>query len=251
MINNKRIVVVMPAYNAEQTLLRTYEEIPRDVVDHVIIVDDHSTDRTLKIAAGLEGVEVLGHAVNSGYGANQKTCYRRALECGADVIVMIHPDYQYTPKLCTAIASMVAYDVYDCVLGSRILGTGALRGGMPLYKYFANRFLTMFQNVLLQEKLSEYHSGYRAFSRVALEAIPFQDNSDDFIFDNEILVQMHHGGFRIGEVSCPTRYAPESSSIGLGSSLRYGWAVVLTTLNYLLHRWNLKRSAIFSGVRSR
>lgn len=251
MLNDRRVAVVMPAYNAERTLLRTYREIPRDVVDHVIVVDDGSSDRTREIAAGLQGVEVLAHAENQGYGGNQKTCYGRALETGADVIVMIHPDYQYTPRLCTAMASMVAYGVYDCVLGSRILGTGALRGGMPVYKYLANRFLTMFQNLMLGAKLSEYHTGYRAYSRTALEAIPFERNSDDFVFDNQLLLQLLHGGYEIGELSCPTRYAPESSSISLRGSLRYGAKVILNTLTLLLHRWNLKPSVVFADVRKK
>ncbi len=251
MLNGKRIVVVMPAYNAEQTVEQTVAEIPRPVVDHIILVDDHSHDDTVAVAARLEGVEVIEHERNKGYGGNQKTCYRRALACEADVIVMVHPDYQYTPRLCCAIASMVAYGVYDCVLGSRILGTTALRGGMPLYKYVANRLLTMFQNILLGVKLSEYHTGYRAFSRAALEAIPFADNSDEFVFDNQVLLQLVAGGYRIGELSCPTRYAPESSSISFRKSVRYGLGVVGMTLRLLVHRLGWRRSPLFARVNPR
>ncbi|MGA2697071.1 MAG: glycosyltransferase family 2 protein, partial [Terriglobales bacterium] len=211
MINGKHIAVVLPAYNAEKTLEATVRELP-DLVDITILVDDHSSDRTLEEAVRL-GVRAFVHDRNYGYGRNQQTCYREALAAGADVVIMVHPDYQYTPLLVTAMASMVAYDVYDVVLGSRIIGGGALRGGMPVWKYIANRFLTAFENLFLGIKLSEYHTGYRAFSRRALTELPLLENSDDFVFDNQMLAQCAYFGFRIGEVSCPTRYFKEASSI--------------------------------------
>jgi len=240
MIHGRKIIVVMPAYNAGQTLERTYSEIPRDVVDDIILVDDSSGDNTLQAARKL-GIKYLVHPVNRGYGANQKTCYRLALEEGADIVVMLHPDYQYTPKLITAMAAMVASDEYDVVLGSRILGSGALKGGMPLYKYFSNRVLTLFQNLLMGQKLSEYHTGYRSFSRKVLETLPLSENSDDFIFDNQMLVQAIHFGFRIGEISCPTRYIAESSSISFRRSVIYGFGVLLSSLLFRLARWKLLR----------
>jgi glycosyltransferase involved in cell wall biosynthesis len=221
MISGKKVIVVMPAYNAELTLRQTYAEIDRSVVDEVILVDDKSSDLTIEVARSL-GIAIVQHESNLGYGANQKTCYRLALEAGADIVVMLHPDYQYTPKLIPAMAGMLASDVYDVVLGSRILGGYALRGGMPLYKYIANRVLTFVENVLTGLKLSEYHTGYRAFRREVLEALPLERNDDDFIFDNEILLQAAFWNFRIAEITCPTKYFPEASSINFRRSLKYG-----------------------------
>jgi len=234
MINGKRIAVVMPAYNAEKTLEATIREVP-ELVDIRILVDDHSSDRTVDLAARL-GLHVFLHDRNYGYGRNQQTCYREALAAGADVVIMLHPDYQYTPLLITALASMVAYDVYDVVLGSRIIGGRALRGGMPLYKYVANRLLTAFENLFLGVKLSEYHTGYRAFSSKVLTELPLLENSDDFVFDNQMLAQCVHFGFRIGEVSCPTKYFAEASSINFRSSVKYGFGVLATTLQFSLQR---------------
>jgi glycosyltransferase involved in cell wall biosynthesis len=218
MINGKRIAVVLPAYNAAQTLRQTWAEIPHDIVDRVILTDDGSRDETVQVSRSL-GIHTLVHDRNMGYGANQKTCYRAALDEGADIVIMLHPDYQYTPKLVTALASMIAYGVYDAVLGSRILGNGALSGGMPAYKYVANRILTLVQNQMLGRKLSEYHTGYRAFSRQVLEKLPLEENSNDFAFDNQMITQMVFFGFAIGEVSCPNRYEAESSSIGVSRSV--------------------------------
>ncbi len=246
MINDQKIVVVMPAYNAEQTLERTFRALPHDVIDEVIVVDDASVDRTEEMARKLPGVHVIRHRDNMGYGANQKTCYKKALELGGDVVVMVHPDYQYEPRLVIAMASMIAQGVYDAVIASRILGTGALAGGMPLYKYLANRFLTAYQNFLIPYKLSEYHSGYRAFSSTVLESLPLQHNSDDFIFDNQMLVQVIANGFAMGEVSCPTRYMKDSSSISLGRSVKYGLGVMLTTLEYKFSQLGLHRSERFA-----
>lgn len=245
MINDKKIVVVMPAYNAERTLERTYESLPHDIVDHVILVDDCSSDDTIAVAENLNIAHTIRHESNMGYGANQKTCYAKALELGADVVVMVHPDYQYEPRLVTAMTSMIAAGVYDCVIASRILGVGALRGGMPIYKYIANRILTAYQNLLLPFKLSEYHSGYRAFSRPLLEALPLEENSDDFLFDNQMLVQVITQGFAVGEVSCPTRYLPDSSSINLRRSVQYGLAVIATTIEYKLSQIGVIRSRRF------
>jgi glycosyltransferase involved in cell wall biosynthesis len=244
MINGKRIAVVLPAYNAEKTLAATVRELP-DLVDIRILVDDHSSDRTIEIAAQL-GLQFFVHDQNYGYGRNQQTCYREALAAGADVIIMVHPDYQYTPLLVTAMASMVAYGVYDVVLGSRIIGGQALRGGMPMYKYVANRFLTAFENLFLGLKLSEYHTGYRAFSRDVLMSLPLLENSDDFVFDNQMLAQCAHFGFRIGEVSCPTKYFKEASSINFRRSVKYGLGVVATSLQFALQRMGLARFRIFS-----
>jgi glycosyltransferase involved in cell wall biosynthesis len=246
MLNQQRIVVVFPAYNAARTLEKTYREIPHDIVDATILVDDASRDETVARARELGVDHVIRHPQNRGYGGNQKTCYQKALEVGADVVVMVHPDYQYTPKLITALSSLIAYGVYDIALGSRILGTGALRGGMPRYKYAANRLLTLAQNLLLSHKLSEYHTGYRAFSRRVLESLPLEENSDDFVFDNQMLVQAIHFGYRIAEVSCPTLYSPESSSISFRRSVRYGLGVLRTSLQFRLERWGLKRSAFLS-----
>jgi glycosyltransferase involved in cell wall biosynthesis len=244
MLHQRKIVVVLPAYHAEQTLERTYRAIPLDVVDDVLLVDDASTDRTLAVAREL-GIRTFAHATNLGYGANQKTCYREALAAGADIVVMLHPDYQYDPRLIPAMAGMVASGVYDVVLGSRILGGGALRGGMPLYKYVSNRLLTLVQNLFVGAKLSEYHTGYRAYARSVLETLPIDHNSDDFVFDNEIIVQALAAGFRIGEVSCPASYFPEASSISFGRSVTYGLGVLRTSVLYRLWAWGLARPRIF------
>lgn len=234
MLNKKKIVVVLPAYRAEATLEKTCAEIDRTIIDEVILVDDASDDRTTEIAMGL-GIGIHVHEKNLGYGGNQKTCYRLALESKADIVVMLHPDYQYTPKLLSAMASMIAYGEYDLVLGSRILGNGALKGGMPLYKYVANRFLTAVENLLLDVKLSEYHTGYRAYSRKLLKTIPFEKNSDDFVFDNQLIVQAVHHQFKIGEISCPAKYFKEASSINFTRSLKYGLGVLGCSFAYLLH----------------
>ncbi|HTM41715.1 MAG TPA: glycosyltransferase family 2 protein [Terriglobales bacterium] len=244
MINGKRICVVLPAYNAEQTLEQTVRELP-DLVDIRILVDDYSTDQTLQVAHRL-GLHTYVHDRNYGYGRNQQTCYREALNAGADVIIMVHPDYQYTPLLVTAMASMVAHGVYDVVLGSRILGGGALRGGMPVYKYISNRCLTLVQNWFLGAKLSEYHTGYRAFSRRVLEELPLLENSDDFVFDNQMLAQCVFFGFHIGEVSCPTKYFPEASSINFRRSVKYGLGVLATSLQYGLQKAGVARFRIFN-----
>ena len=244
MLNGKRIIVVMPAHNAAKTLERTYREIPHDIVDEVILTDDASTDDTIAVAGNL-GIKTLVHTRNKGYGANQKTCYTEALKSGADIVVMVHPDYQYTPKLIAALASMIAYGVYDAVIASRIIGNTALRGGMPIYKYVSNRFLTFVQNILTGQKLSEYHTGFRAYSKEIFDVVPLQDNSDDFIFDNQMLVQIHFFGFRIGELSCPTKYFPEASSINFIRSLKYGIGVLWTSLIYRLVKIGLAQSRIF------
>ena len=243
MINGKRIAVVLPAYNAERTLEATVRELP-DIVDERILVDDHSSDATAALARKL-GLTVEVHPRNRGYGGNQKTCYAKALEAGADVVVMLHPDYQYNPLLVTPIATMIAYGVYDVALGSRILGGGALRGGMPVYKYVSNRFLTAFQNLMMGAKLSEYHTGFRAFSRELLRALPLEANSDDFVFDNQMLAQAVLAGARIGEISCPTRYFPEASSINFRRSSIYGLGVLKTSVLLRLARWGVYRSRIF------
>lgn len=245
MIHGKKIVVVMPAYNAEKTLRQTWDELPFEVVDEVVLVDDASKDSTVEMARVL-GVRTLVHLLNMGYGANQKTCYREALRLGADVVVMIHPDYQYSPRLVTAMASMIVSGHYDVVLGSRILGGTALKGGMPLYKYVANRFLTLVENLAIGVKLSEYHTGFRAYSRKALETLPLEKNSDDFVFDNEILAQAVYFGFQIGEISCPTRYFDDASSINFSRSVKYGLGVMATSLKFLLQKYGIVRSAIFT-----
>ncbi len=247
MLHHKKIIVVMPAYNAALTVKKTYDEIPHDIVDQVILVDDKSHDSTIEVAHRL-GIETIPHVKNLGYGGNQKTCYQAALARGADIVIMLHPDYQYTPKLITAMASLIAEDLFDCVLGSRILGTGALAGGMPLYKYIANRGLTLFQNWLLSYKLSEYHTGYRAFSRKILETVPIMDNSDDFVFDNQMLAQIIYAGFSVAEITCPTRYFKEASSINLPRSVQYGFGVLGVSVACLLHRWGLRRSALFTPL---
>jgi len=245
MINGKRVAVVLPAYNAEKTLEATVRELPA-LVDLRILVDDHSADETVRVASQL-GLKVFRHDANYGYGRNQQTCYREALNAGADLVIMVHPDYQYSPLLVTPIASMIAFGVYDIVLGSRILGGGALRGGMPRYKYIANRLLTAFQNLILGAKLSEYHTGYRGFSREALMKLPLLENSDDFVFDNEILTQAVYFGLRIGEVSCPTKYFEEASSISFTRSVRYGFGVLATSMKYALQKMGLARFRIFSA----
>lgn len=245
MLNGKRIAVVMPAYNAEKTLPATVHELP-EVVDMRILVDDNSADRTVEVAREL-GLVHFVHDRNYGYGRNQQTCYREALAEGADVVIMLHPDYQYTPLLVTAMASMVAYGVYDVVLGSRIIGGQALRGGMPLYKYIFNRLLTAFQNLFLGIKVSEYHTGYRAFSREVLTKLPLIENSDDFVFDNQMLAQCAYFGFRIGEVSCPTKYFPEASSINFRRSVKYGLGVLATTLQFAFQKWGLASYRIFDA----
>ncbi len=246
MINGKHIVVVMPAYNASKTLEKTVRELP-EMVDTKILVDDKSTDETVKIAEAL-GLRVFVHDKNYGYGRNQQTCYREALAAGADIVVMVHPDYQYTPLLVTSMASMIAYGVYDVVLGSRILGGGALKGGMPLYKYVANRFLTAVQNAFTGAKLSEYHTGFRAFSKEVLISLPILENSDDFVFDNEMLAQCICFGYRIGELSCPTKYFDEASSINFVRSVKYGFGVLSTTLKCWLQRFGIAHYRLFSST---
>jgi glycosyltransferase involved in cell wall biosynthesis len=247
MLNGKKIVVVMPAYNAERTLRRTYEEIPHEIVDDVILVDDKSSDATAQLSKSL-GISTILHTQNLGYGGNQKTCYKTALQKGADIVIMLHPDYQYTPKLITAMASLISEGLFDCVLGSRILGVGALKGGMPLYKYVSNRLLTFYQNLLLRHKLSEYHTGYRAFSREILETLPLDKNSDDFIFDNQMLLQIIYANFSIGEITCPTRYFEDASSISFVRAVKYGLSVITTTLELVGHRWKISSSPRFSSL---
>lgn len=238
----------MPAYNAAATLEQTYREIPHEIVDDVILVDDKSHDETASVARSLGIEHIIVHERNTGYGGNQKSCYRAALDLGADVVIMLHPDYQYTPKLAQSMASLLAEGVFDCALGSRILGKGALRGGMPVYKYFSNRVLTAFQNFLLNYKLSEYHTGYRAFTREVLERLPLENNSDNFLFDNQMLAQIIYANYDIGEVTCPTRYEEGSSSISLMASLQYGLGVVATALQFRLHRWGIYSSVLFSPI---
>ncbi|MCX6339516.1 MAG: glycosyltransferase family 2 protein [Candidatus Aureabacteria bacterium] len=245
MLEGKKIVVVLPAYNAEKTLEKTYHEIPRGIVDVILLTDDRSSDNTVSVAKKL-GIEVHVHDENRGYGGNQKTCYREALKKGADIVIMLHPDYQYPPKLITAMAGLIASGMFDVVLGSRILGGMALRGGMPLYKYFFNRALTFMENILLGQKISEYHTGYRGFSREVLSSLPLLENSDDFIFDNQILAQAIYFGYRIGELTAPSQYTRESSSIGFGRSVAYGWGVVGTALQFVLQKLRLGRFSIFN-----
>ena len=241
MINGRKLVVVLPAYNAGKTLEKTYREIPADIVDEVILVDDGSSDDTVGVAHSLQIRHVIRHDSNRGYGGNQKTCYDKALELGADIVVMLHPDYQYTPRLISAMACLIAWDVYPVVFGSRILGKGARTGGMPLYKLIANRILTLLQNLLLGEKLSEYHTGYRAFSASVLKRIAYHRNSDNFIFDNEIVSQIFMAGFPIAEITCPTRYFEDASSIKLAASIRYGLGVLRVSMQHVLHRAGLIR----------
>jgi glycosyltransferase involved in cell wall biosynthesis len=250
MIDNRKICVVLPAYNAARTLEMTVREIPADIVDDVILVDDASTDDTMQLANKL-GVFAVRHDRNRGYGGNQKTCYRLALERGADIVIMLHPDYQYTPKLLLPMASMLSSGFFDVVLGSRILGTGALAGGMPLYKYIANRILTLAQNMMVGHKLSEYHTGYRGFTRSVLTALPLEQNSDDFIFDNQMLAQVIYMGFRVGEISCPAKYFAEASSINFRRSVTYGLGVLETSLVFRLARLGFDRGTIFEGLRKK
>ncbi|WP_435357080.1 glycosyltransferase family 2 protein [Emticicia sp. SJ17W-69] len=244
MYNGKKVVIVMPAYRASLTVERTYKEIPFDIVDEVILVDDHSPDDTSQVAQSIGIQHVIRHDVNKGYGGNQKTCYTKALEIGADIVVMVHPDYQYTPKLIRAMVSIIGEDLYPVVFGSRILGKGALKGGMPLYKYIANRFLTLTQNILMSQKLSEYHTGYRAFSKEVLQAVPFKKCDDDFIFDNEMIAQIFWKGFEIAEVTCPTKYFEEASSINFARSSKYGLGVLRVSIRYFfsklgIFKWDL------------
>lgn len=248
MLKDKKIVVVMPAYNAALTLKKTYSEIPMDIVDEVILVDDKSSDETVETAKTIGIKHVISHERNKGYGGNQKTCYQKALELGADVVIMLHPDYQYTPKLIESISYMIVNGLYPVVLGSRILGNGALKGGMPRYKYFFNRCLTWFQNVMTGQKLSEYHTGYRAFSREVLEKIPFMRNSDDFVFDNQMLAQIIYADYDIGEITCPTKYFPDASSINFRRSCRYGLGVLQTSLQFRLQKWHLAKFHIFANL---
>ena len=245
MLNGKRIAIVLPAYNAAKTLEKTYHEIPMDIVDTVVLVDDASKDQTTQRAEELGISNLIRHEENRGYGANQKSCYAKALELEVDIIIMLHADYQYTPKLIHAMSSMIAYDVYPVVIGSRILGKGALKGGMPIYKYIANRFLTSFQNVLMAQKLSEYHTGYRAFSKEVFQEINIENNSDDFVFDNQMLAQLCFKGYSIGEVSCPTKYDERSSSINFKRSIIYGLGVMKTAVKYRLAKWRIYTSKIF------
>lgn len=245
MLNGQKIIVVMPAYNAAQTLEKTVAEIPRDVVDEILLVDDFSADETVRLARELD-LTVYCHERNFGYGRNQKTCYREALKHAADIVVMVHPDYQYSPKLIVPMAGMIAYGEYDVVMGSRILGKGALTGGMPLYKYVANRFLTLAQNLLIDQKLSEYHTGFRAFRREVIESLPLEENSDDFVFDNEMIAQAVYFDWRIGEISCPTRYFEEASSINFSRSVKYGLGVLATSVKFRLHRWKLIKTRLFA-----
>jgi glycosyltransferase involved in cell wall biosynthesis len=246
MLNGKKIVVVLPAYNAELTLEKTYNEIPFQVVDDVVLVDDAGNDNTSELAKRIGIKHVVRHEKNKGYGGNQKTCYDTARKLGADIVIMLHPDYQYTPTLITAMASIIAYEVYPVVFGSRILGMGALKGGMPLYKFIFNRCLTLFQNVLMHQKLSEYHTGYRAFSKEVLEAVNYQLCSDDFVFDNEMAAQIFFKGYEIAEVTCPTKYFPEASSINFKRSTIYGMGVLRTSVIYRLQKWGLGKFQIFS-----
>jgi glycosyltransferase involved in cell wall biosynthesis len=245
MINSKKIVVVLPAYNAGKTLSDTYHEIPFDIVDDVILVDDNSNDNTKEIAKQLGIKHIILHEQNLGYGGNQKSCYNKALEIGGDIIIMLHPDYQYTPKLIHSMSYLIANEVYPVVIGSRILGKGALKGGMPLYKYVANRFLTLFQNILMNQKLSEYHTGYRAYSRAVLEQIDFNKNSNDFIFDNQFIAQIFHKGFEIAEITCPTKYFEDASSINFSRSLKYGLGVMTVAVTYSLSKSKIYQSRLF------
>jgi glycosyltransferase involved in cell wall biosynthesis len=248
MIENRRVCVVLPAYNAARTLEKTFREIPADIVDDVILVDDASTDDTMQQASKL-GIFAVRHDRNRGYGGNQKTCYRLALERGADIVIMLHPDYQYTPRLLLPMAAMLSSGLFDVVLGSRILGIGALAGGMPLYKYVSNRVLTLIQNIVIGHKLSEYHTGYRGFTRSVVEALPLDRNSDDFIFDNQMLSQVIYMGFRVGEISCPAKYFPEASSINFRRSVTYGLGVLKTSIDFRLARLGFDRGTIFEGLR--
>lgn len=248
MIKNKKVIVVLPAYNAEKTLEQTYHEIPFDIVDEVILVDDKSNDKTVDKAKVLGIKHIVIHDHNMGYGANQKSCYNEALKLGADIVVMLHPDYQYTPKLIHSMAYLIANEVYPVVLGSRILGKGALKGGMPLYKYFFNRVLTLSQNILMNAKLSEYHTGFRAYSRQVLETINYNINSNDFVFDNQVLAQIHFAGFEMAEITCPTKYENNSSSINFKRSVKYGFGVIRTSLQFLMQKAGLAKFTYLTPV---
>lgn len=241
LILGKKLIIVLPAYNAAKTIEKTYNEIPFDIVDDVILVDDNSKDDTVQVAGKLNIKHIVQHEKNKGYGGNQKSCYNKARELGADIVVMLHPDYQYTPKLIHSMSYIIAEGLYPVVFGSRILGKGALKGGMPWYKYVANRILTLFQNTLMNQKLSEYHTGYRAFSKEVLEAIPYQLNSDDFIFDNQMVAQIFFAGFEIGEITCPTKYFDEASSINISRSAVYGLGVLKVSMQYRLAKWGLSK----------
>lgn len=245
MLKGNRICVVLPAYNAAKTLEATYNEIPFQIVDEVVLVDDRSSDQTVSVAEKLGIRHILQHHSNLGYGANQKTCYEKALELGADIIVMLHPDYQYDPRLIESMCYLIANQVYPVVLGSRILGMGARKGGMPRYKYFFNRCLTAFQNLLMHQKLAEYHTGYRAFSADVIRNIHLEQDSDDFVFDNQMLAQIFYAGYEIAEITCPTKYFPEASSINFRRSLTYGWGVICTAISYRLQKWHLGHFKIF------
>jgi len=245
MINNRIITVVLPAYNAAKTLEIIYNEIPFDIVDHVILVDDKSKDETVEVARNLGIKHIIVHEENKGYGGNQKSCYRKAVELGSDIVVMLHPDYQYTPKLIQSMCYIIANDLYHVVFGSRILGKGALKGGMPTYKYIANRFLTLSQNILMNQKLSEYHTGFRAFSGEVLKKIRYELNSDDFVFDNQMVAQIFYAGYEIAEITCPTKYFKEASSINLKRSTIYGLGVLKTSLSYFLQKMKIARYRIF------
>ncbi|MBC8343740.1 MAG: glycosyltransferase family 2 protein [Bacteroidetes bacterium] len=247
MIKGLKIVVVLPAYNAEKTLKQTFDEIPHDIVDEIVLVDDFSNDNTIEIAKNIGIKHIISHDQNLGYGGNQKSCYNKAIELGADIIIMLHPDYQYTPKLIPAISSILASDLYLVVYASRILGRGAKKGGMPWYKYIANRLLTLFQNLMMHQKLSEYHTGYRAFRREVLEKIAFMNNSNDFLFDNQITAQIFYAGFEISELTCPTKYFEEASSINLKRSIIYGLGVIGVSIQYFLQKIGLGKFKIFNN----
>ncbi|HIU93469.1 MAG TPA: glycosyltransferase family 2 protein [Candidatus Limenecus avicola] len=244
MINNKKIAVIMPAYNAEKTLEQTYNELYKDIVDEIILVDDNSSDKTKEVAKKL-GITTLVHDKNKGYGGNQKTCYTAALKTDADIVIMVHPDYQYTPKLVPAMATMLAFDEYDACIASRFIGKGALEGGMPLYKFIANKCLTLFQNLMMGERLTEYHTGFRAFTREVLEKCPLKDCDDDFVFDNEMLALIFYKGYTIGQISCPTKYFPDASSINFMRSCKYGFGVLKTSILFALAKWGIYKSKIF------
>ena len=248
MIKGKKVVVVLPAYNASKTLEKTFKEIPLEIVDQVILVDDKSKDETYDLAQKIGIHKVIRHEKNRGYGGNQKTCYKAAIEENADIVIMLHPDYQYTPLLIEAMAYPIAHGLFPVMLGSRILGKGALKGGMPMYKYIANRFLTLFQNIMLGQKLAEYHTGYRAFSREILLQMPLEENSDDFVFDNEMLAQITFAGYEIGEITCPTKYFDEASSINFSRSVTYGLGVLRTSLKFRINKWGLIQYKMFDLV---
>ena len=251
MIDSNKIIVVLPAYNAERTLEQTYKEIPFDIVDEVILVDDLSSDQTVNVGRKLGIQHIIKHEKNKGYGGNQKSCYNKALEEGADIVVMLHPDYQYTPKLIHSMCYLISNGVYEVVIGSRILGKGALKGGMPGYKYIANRFLTLFQNLLMNQKLSEYHTGYRAFSANVLKTVPYNNDSDDFVFDNQMLAQISYAGFEVAEITCPTKYFDEASSINIRRSIKYGIGVISVSLSYFLQKLGIGRFRIFNEINTK